>query len=397
MFLNLNAKLLKRFLLIFAGSLYQWITPIGNLLTSIFIVRIYSAALWGGFVSISLLVNFAAHIMNWGQRDYVLREISQSPARLSEIWQANAMSRLPLAIGFVVIVSAQSFEPAQKMAIILWGLILYWQKLFEPLILYRKYLHLAAIVELISYIVFLAALAVFLPDLAVYHLLWATLVAGFFKGLAYAYYFRPVFSELKFRFEARRLADGFDFFLPGWVGLLQSRLDLYCVALFLTESELGIYHILTNFLIQLRELACVRAAPMLKHIYRLPGPTVLRLARRIFWEGSLILMVAMLIVCAIIEQVYRLELSPALYGLGYLATWPFFFYYLPTHQIFSRHKPQWVAGVTLLGGIIQLILTLIWLPNWRLEGALLASTISQWLILALFISLQRALVHRAAE
>ncbi|MBI5566993.1 MAG: hypothetical protein HY870_18995, partial [Chloroflexi bacterium] len=72
----------RRLILVSANIANGLLLPLLNPLISIFVVRLASIELWGEYVALLIGLQLAAHIIGWGNKDYLLRQFSFSPARL---------------------------------------------------------------------------------------------------------------------------------------------------------------------------------------------------------------------------------------------------------------------------------------------------------------------------
>jgi hypothetical protein len=76
----LAEKWQRRLALVAASGANSLLLPLLNPLVAFLVVRLASAELWGAFVEPLVIAQFAAHVIGWGNRDYLLRAFSRDPA-----------------------------------------------------------------------------------------------------------------------------------------------------------------------------------------------------------------------------------------------------------------------------------------------------------------------------
>lgn len=371
-------KFRKRFGLILANSANTLFLPIFNLAISLLVIRLGSAALWGEFVSVLIVINLANHVMYWGNKEYVLREISRSPGRLAEIWQSNLLTRLLLFGVFAVILFLLPLPSQRKGMLFLWGAAALLHQSFDTLVIYRRKFLAAFALEAI----FSVLLAGFL-FLAKHSLGLDILIAGFavtmlLKSLGMLTLFREdAFAGFFGKFDLNYFQLALPFFLLGFSGMLQSRTDLYCVAYFLPDSEVARYQVLINWLIYVQVIASLILQPFLKNIYRLPFAAVKKIARKLLLAGMLIVAAALPAIYFVLRQIYHFEIAFPLLLWGGVFVLPIF-YYLPTIYIFYKQARQRIVlHINIFGVLANLFLTLILIKPFGITGALAASALAQ--------------------
>ncbi len=385
-----HRKFRKRFGLILANSANTLFAPIFNLAISLLVIRLGSATLWGEFVSVLIVINLANHVIFWGNKDYVLREISRAPGSLAKIWQSNLLTRLLLFGIFAVALFLLPLPFQRQALLLLWGFGALLYQSFDALVIYRRKFLTAFALET----VFAMLLAGFL-FFAKHSLNVDILIAGFgfamfCKALGMLVYFRKdAFAGFLGKFERNYFQLALLFFLLGLSGMLQSRTDLYCVAWFLPDSEVARYQVLINWLIYVQVIASLILQPFLKNIYRLPLAAVKKIAQKLLLTGMLIVAAALPAIYFMLKQIYQFEIAipPLLWGGVFVLP---IFYYLPTiYVLYKQSRQRIVLHINIFGILANLCLTLILIKPFGITGALAASGLAQVSMLIAYVRFEK--------
>ena len=96
-------RLRRRGPVIVANTANNLIVPFFGVFVSLLVVRLASVELWGAFVDVMIIVQLAAHVVGWGNKEYLLRAFSFNPADLARQWQTSLVTRLALFVPFVAL------------------------------------------------------------------------------------------------------------------------------------------------------------------------------------------------------------------------------------------------------------------------------------------------------
>lgn len=386
-----GAKIRKRLSLIAANSARNLLLPILNIFISLLVIRFASNELWGEFVYTLILVNFAAHILQWGNKDYLLREFSFNPAAMAILWQTGLLSRIPLLILFIPVVAFLNLPPDIKLLLILWVLFTYVFQSFEVVVIFKHRFKTALLLDIIVLSILIICIVLFRAVLSRNLLILLFTLQFFVKAMTLGYIFRKeLFEKLLGRFKLTFLTMALPFFMVGFSGMLTSRMDLYCVAYFLSHSEVGQYQVFINLLLYLQGIASFIITPFIKYIYRLPAETIKKTSHLLSAIGILINIPAIAAVYFVISYYYRFVFSPEMFLIAYLFIIPIYFYIIKVQILFRNHLQKVVVFLCLFYALVNLILNVFLIPLWGIKGALLTSTIVQWLLLlSYFVSVKR--------
>ncbi len=181
-------RLRRRGPVIVANTANSLIVPFFGVFVSLLVVRLASVDLWGAFVDVMIVVQLVAHVVGWGNKEYLLRAFSFNPADLAQQWQTSLVTRLALFVPFVALFGLLGYPALQWALAVIWclGQVLYQSN--DVLILYRKDFVYSIVVELVSIGLLIAAVAWQGPRLTVNSLIaWFALTTWLKAG---AFFFR---------------------------------------------------------------------------------------------------------------------------------------------------------------------------------------------------------------
>jgi O-antigen/teichoic acid export membrane protein len=382
--MKLSTKFRRRISLVGSYSFQTMILPLGNFIISFLVIRFKGVELWGEFVYFMIIIALTDFILAWGQREYLLREFSRNPSGISVDWQKSVLSRLPLVILSLSLFVLLDFSIENKIIICVWLLSLFLYKSYDILVLYKKQFLFIIKLEIVSLILFVALLLIYVEILDLTLLLLLYSFTSLIKtGIVIYYYHKDVFPWSYIKFDPAFLKTSLPFFLPAFLGFIQSKTDLYCVAYFLSKKEVGEYQILITFLFYLQIFASLLITPFIKNIYRLPDRSLHKLMIKLFLTGVIISIPAIFLTRFILLNYYEIGFSLDIYIIGYFYVIPFYFYLVKLYQFFKHNKQNTVVYITILVTGINLVLNIVLINKLGIKGALLSSTISQWLMLGL--------------
>jgi O-antigen/teichoic acid export membrane protein len=183
----------------------------------------------------------------------------------------------------------------------------------------------------------------------------------------------------------------FAFFALGFTGLLQSRIDLYLVGLFLPKSMVGQYQVLMNFLLYLQALSNFVLGPFVKNLYRLSYRSILSLSLRLLALGALLCPLGLLLIDVVLRVYYGFDLPPIFFGLGGAVALPIYFYLPIIYALYKGGLAGRVVGINVLGIATSAAISLLLLPTLGLLGAVTGAAAAQLLMLLAYVWRSREL------
>jgi len=390
------AKYRKRALTIIANSVNSLLLPVFNIAIAYLVIRLASVDLWGAFVKWLVIVQLGAHIVSWGNKEYLLRAFSQNPALIAQAWQTSLLSRAALfgPLSLLLILSGDSLS--QGLLLVLWGLGLVLFQSYEVFIVYKKDFLFAATIEAAV----LTGLTLVIANLrGAITLNWLIFLFGM-THLSKAGLYLLRYRSLTLTQPDRRLAGRFSlsyfglalpFFLLGFSGMLQSRIDLYAVNIFLPEGAVGQYQVFINLMIYLQSVSLFILLPFVKSIYRLKHDSIQKMALRLFGLGLLMLLPALGAVHLLLVYVYQFTFSPYFLLAGGLFVLPIYGYLPIIYALYKATQEMTVLKINILGAGLNFLLNLLLLPQVGMLGAVVASAVAQWVMLGAYLLQNRSL------
>jgi O-antigen/teichoic acid export membrane protein len=374
-----------------------------NSVVSLLVIRLTSPALWGEVVQALILVQLGAHVVAWGSKEYLLRAFSLNPAGLAREWQSSLMTRSLLVVPWCLLVLALPWPGERALLVVAWGLAAMLVQAFDPLVAYRRDFVYAGIVEAGVVLAAVAAILAIGPALELH--------AGI-AILAGATLLRALFLVARYRRDvlggrgpgagwSGSLDRGYfvraqSFFLLGFSGMLQSRVDLYCVSLLLPREEVAQYQVFSNLLTYVQALSAFTLAPFLRALYRLPLDAVPRIAARLLAFGLVLLGPALVSAHLVLAHLYGFHFPFAYFVTGALFVLPIYFYLPFIYALYRVDQQTTVLRINLLGVLAGGILALALVPSLGMLGGVAASAAAQWLMLVAYLAQARRPGRRSA-
>lgn len=388
-------KYSKRLSLIFANAAKTLLLPVLNISVSLLVIRFTSVDLWGKFVYILIIVNLTNHILMWGNKDYLLKEFGKAAGRIIEKWQSCLKSRSILLPFFIPVLFFFNFPLIAKMLIFLWVFFSLFYNSFDVVVVYRQKFVFSVLME-ISVLAFLIASVIAFRDLINIDFLLILFAAStLVKSLILIYYFRlDLFSRYLAKFDLQMLVAALPFFMLGLSGMLQSKIDLYSVAYFLNEKDVGSYQVIINLLIYVQTFSYVILIPFIKNVYRLPLEKMQLISRRLFAAGVGIAVPALVIVYFVLTLLYQIKISAAFLLCSALFILPIFYYLPKIYTLFKNEYQNKVLLINIFGIFANLILNIILISSFGMIGAIAASAAAQWIMLIAYLFYEQTLLKK---
>ncbi len=122
------------------------------------VIQHSSKEIWGEFVSLLLYSLFATQIINWGNKEYLLRKFSETPSAMRVDFSSILLTRFPLGILFSMVgVFLFGIEFGSYLFIWIFGRFLIHS--YEVLVVYEKKFNASLVLEIVSFVVFAIAIS----------------------------------------------------------------------------------------------------------------------------------------------------------------------------------------------------------------------------------------------
>jgi O-antigen/teichoic acid export membrane protein len=196
-------------------------------------------------------------------------------------------------------------------------------------------------------------------------------------------------------FDFSILIHALPFFLLGLSGMLQSKMDLYSVAYFLSDKEVGSYQVIINLFIYIQTFSYVILIPFVKNVYRLPLEKVRKISKMLFIIGIVITVPASVLIYLILTILYKINISIFFLIWGVLFALPIFYYLPKIYTLFKNEFQNKVVLINIYGLISNLLLNIILILNFGMIGAIAASATAQIIMLFCYILYEKKLLSYA--
>lgn len=359
------------------------ILPFLNLLVTTLGIYLYDVENWGVYVSIQLWILPISRICDWGSRNYLIREFSKRPDQVGAIFLSNLISRsllLPLSVILLF------FIPINAAIICIFIIVFQFLYLtYDGATVFKERFKYRILAEISGAGVFIIGLVVN-PDFSLEYILLLQLSAVITKNTVISF----ALSDLKlfkasYSFELKKtLSRGWPFFMIGLGGWLQSKTDLYILTITSGTDVIAAYQLFMGGILVIHATVAFLVDPMTKYIYRSKDILVRKMGAFILTSGIPIMIVGLLGMLLFFDQFIAgsFDYVSYLYGAAYLI--PFLFYAPDMGRFYKAGRELTVARITFIGAALNGLFSYILIQYMGMNGAILGSALSQWILLAIF-------------
>lgn len=374
-FTRMAGRMARRVVPVAGATLRHALLPLGTLLVSWWVVHRGGMAAWSAVVGPLVLVQLAVHLMQWGQRDLVLRWLRGGHVDGAAAWRVNGWSRALVALPVWLLAAWAVHLP--------WPWVLAWTASaaiagsFEPLIVRHKRFTPALLADIAG---LTAQFTVLLPatamdtdtvacSFAVHHAVRCVLL-WWAAGKPSPW---PPATDLR-----QHLVKAVPFVLIGLGGLLATRIDVYVVAATGHGDLVGSYQVAAALFVQFQVLPGLLARPFGTGLLRMEAGRLIRAAdRSMAWGTALALPMAML-AGLVLRQGFHVEAGwPVLLagGAGMVPAWG---YVALFPVLYAAHREQWVVALAFGSAACTASGAWAMVPRWGMAGGLAAAAMGQW-------------------
>lgn len=380
----------KHLIHIVLNGIRTFITPVTIFLVSWFVVNQYSKELWGGFVREMLLVNLLAHVLQWGNKEHLVRFFSKDSLKISDSFYKNLATRLLILIPFVLFLFFISDTIYKGCLLSLWLLGLFFYQSSDSLVVYTKKFSLQVFAEILSLIIMIIYLFT-RKNISLKELIFIFVVAVWIKVLIMGFKLFPRIRSFKVDF--KELLITLPFFMIGLSGLLQSRIDQYIIALYSEKEVVGTYQIFLSAFILIQALSAIIIIPFNKYLYRININLFNQIHQKIVWLGIVSVIVCSVVFIFALKHFYLIEINKIYYLVGALFAFPAFIYVPIIYMFYRVEKEKEVMYVNYIGAFFNLVLTLVFVFYGNPFNAIIASAIAQWGMLGWYVFRKKKIIH----
>ncbi|MEZ4758542.1 MAG: polysaccharide biosynthesis C-terminal domain-containing protein [Flavobacteriales bacterium] len=375
----MTTRLQRRYLATSGSVLRHVAQPAGTLAISWLVIGRTGTATWGACVSMLITIQLLVHLVQWGQRDLLLRDLSDGRTDASALWWTNLCTRVPL---LSILLLPLVFFPEIPVTILLgWGLMAALSASLEPLVVHTKRFHQALLADVAGLLVQLAMLAAsgtIDPARVVASFAMGQMVRAVGIWIAVG---RP--GPMSWRWApGHHLAEAFPFVLIGLGGLLATRADLYTMAWLVDDDALGSYQVIAGLFLQLQVLPGLLVKPHLPALMRLGERSLIHHAARRLLLGALLAVPATMIVLYVLRTFFHVAPDLGVLLAGALSVVPASAYVVLLPRVLGLGQERRLMALSFLAAGVLVTISLVLVPFIGIAGGLWGTACAQWTILA---------------
>jgi hypothetical protein len=386
-------KIFNKITPVLGNSLYQLLPGLVNQVLAFFVIKQSGATNWGQVVSLQLVYYIAAHIVSWGNKDYLLVQFSKQPSKINQHLQQSTLTRALILLLPTVLLIVVYYPLQTSVYLAGWIVLRFVAQALEAVIIYEKNFSLALRSEAAAFVLLLFGLTFWHHNLSFQEALLLVLLShvGRVTWLMPSLISKLKGSSLK-RIELSHLWVSVPFLLMGLIALLQLKTDLYVMNELSTKSTTGSYQVLMSFVAMFLAVPGFIINPFIKNVYRLQANQLKTLQYKFVGLGLMISILATPILWAVMHYVYQLNFSLVTYLLvGLLMCLPFV-YAFDVYKLYKANAQNKVLLVNTFGIAIIFLCCFMFIPLWPINGALMAQLLAQ-IFLVLLLKQQAAKIY----
>ena len=370
----MNQKLKK----IGLNSLRGFLSPVFNFLITTIGISQFGKENWGSLIHVFLWIFLISFVINWGNRDFLIRKYSANPAKIETSFFSNFFSR-----SLLLVIAAVFFFffplPVAIVSITLVFLMHSYNSL-ESLIVYQQKFEIQLWAETIGFLSIILGLFYF-------QIFTVTTFISMYC-IAFVLKIILVLTRIDWRKKAFKITFSIDefkesmlFFLLGLTGLLSSRIDLYIVNSIVSNKIISEYQLLTSAFLMLQSASSLIITTINKQLYRLRETTFEKVKNILHKLALPIVAVGSFGIWVLLEKFVNLGVDWKVYFVAGLAAIPSFFYALPVMNLYKKKCEKKVLFANLITIGCNILITVLLLAKFGIQGAIASACISQWIYL----------------
>ncbi|MFZ4671566.1 MAG: hypothetical protein ACOYLT_06095 [Flavobacterium sp.] len=367
------------------NTLRQVLLSVFNMVIPFMVVQHLSKEIWGEFVSLLLYSLLVTQIINWGNKEYLLRKFSETPSTIKVDFSSILLTRFPLVLLFSL-VGFFFFGIESGCYLTIWILGRFLIHSYEVLVVYEKKFNVSSIIELCCFLIFVI---LFYSLSSAINLEKLLIVYSFYqlnKGICYLLFFKDTFS-LNTSFNFTYYKNSIWFLLLSIFGFLASKIDVYIIEQFDNKTATSDYQIINGLLVFIMSISTFIYTPFTKNIYRNSYFTIEKTKKVLAVIGLIIVPISLLFVYGILHYFLNLKLTIWFYFVAFLYVFPSYVYGIEIISLFKQHKEKRVVLFLFIGTICNWMLSFMLLKvHFGIIENLIGGAIAQLVIMFLFKS-----------
>lgn len=366
--------------------------PFQFFLLSVLVIHFTSMANWGAFISMYLVWSIFVFLINSGTKEFLVKSISLNPSSIWLFASNNTSIRFIFSViagAFILVIPLGSaLDKGMMMLVIILRVFIFT---FEGLIIYQKVFKPSFYTELLSLLLIcvLVAIGNYYGYLQPVYILTYIVLTDVFRIVIYEYNLKLFKNYSFYTFSTlQSIKELLPFLGAGILGLVMNKADLYIFGLFVTNKELiAQYHILNTFSNLL--LIAVSAALTVRNkvIFRI-SLNKLKTIQWVYVKYSFgLILLAGISFYLFSPFLFQYSIAFIQLLLIILTVLLFSSYALYIYVLIRLDKMKQVNSIVLISGIVNVGLNFVLIPYYQIEGALIAVTISN--IVMLFLTYRK--------
>jgi O-antigen/teichoic acid export membrane protein len=377
-------KNLNRVLSISGNAARQFLVSGINMIIPLLVIHFTSKKTWGAFVPVLLYVLIVIPVINWGNKEFLLRKFSMEPAGIKSYYSQILFTRLPLLI-LMSCVGFFCFPLSFGCFILLWILGRYFTHSAEALVIYEKKFNESVWIEVWCFILFCLLFYWIRDNADLYLLLIVYSLYQFIRGCSFFILFRRFFNAGALKIDWRYYQNSLPFFLLSLLGFLSSKADVYIINHYADREIVANYQVINGLFVFIMSMAGFIYAPFTKNIYRNNPQVIEKTKQLLAASGLLIIPVSLMAVHYILKYYLDIEYSFLFYAVAFFYIYPSYAYGIEIISLFKLGQERKVVGYLFSGIVINILLSWLLLGSgYGIIGVLSGSAFSQWVLLLLF-------------
>ncbi len=373
----LGSKKIKTIIINF----FRGITPsIFNFVIALLGFHYCGSVNWGEFVGLMLILFFFNFLANWGNKEYLIRDFSQTPSRISKNYFSSLITRSVFLVLTAILFAIYSYETA----ILGVGLILvrFIYLSFESLVIYHQKFGIQLLSECMSFIIICGG--ILLSETFSINYFISLYIAAFLVKIIMMFAFvRSNVSDKKIEFNKSHLILGLPFFLISLSGWLHYKVDLYIVEFSLLPADLSAYQVLVGAYILVETIPVLIIQPFTKHIYRVNKSLLIKVKRGLKLVAIPISLMGSLFVYFFLENFTKITYPIEVYVIITISIVPIYFYLIDILLMYKKHQEKTIMLISFIGAFINFTVTLVGIQYYGILGAVIGTCMAKIVMLAI--------------
>ena len=351
--------------------------PVFNFCILSFGILKFGKADWGIILNILVWTSLFTFLLNWGNRDYLIKKFSFNPSKIYTDFYTIFFSRFLLVFLCFPIFLLYPFEKAfLGFVIIILGFVI---NSFDSLYVFKQQFKEQLVVDFIGFLLLFVSFF-FLTEFSVLNILTIYCFAYFLKSILSFFLLKLNKTNFHFKISLNELKVSFPFFLIGLSGLLSSKIDLYFANSILDPEKITIYQTLTTSFILLHAVPGFVTISVSKHIMRASEKLLSKIERILLLLAVPISLLGSFAIAVFLKFALKIELEWYYFLIGFLSCIPLYITSILTLQLYKHNLEKKVVISGFISATSNLILCFL-LSQFGILGFFISFSVTQWIFL----------------